>query len=93
MSCFRTISSSVTILFEPVQLFRRPKATEDRPFALGRFTSYHVGAVSSSSSTSGKYMDLVEFMLAHGADVNKQDHRGNTCIMMAAGCANEAVLL
>ena len=37
-------------------------------------------------------MDLVEFMLAHGADVNKQDHRGNTCIMMAAGCNNEAVL-
>ena len=45
MSCFRPISSSVTILFEPVQLFRRPKATDDRPFALGRFPSDHVGVL------------------------------------------------
>ena len=28
-------------------VFRRPKATDDRPFALGRFASYHVGALET----------------------------------------------
>jgi len=68
------------------------KTTGTRPVATTAFSMLCKQQLNANGCTPGKYIELVEHMLAAGANVNKQDHRGNTCIMMAAGCANEAVL-